>query len=158
MPLSRCHLGDHFLVEVAPFEHCVPTTNRLSQKFSFQASRDCVCLLYIGLIGYLALETPEVLTSSEKTELRVSASGIDKGQKANAPLEKLDEAPAPSGKTPKLDHGLSSVAHASLVSNQDGEEVVVDSRFARDADQASSLPVKGTPRCVVHTYFHTLQV
>jgi len=145
-------------VEVALFVHCVPTTIRLSQEFTFQASRDCMCLLHIGLIGHLVFKNPEVLTSSEKSELRVSASGFDKGLKANAPLEEPDEATAPSGKTPKLDHGMTSIAHASLASNQAGEEVVVDAGFTRDAEQVSGHPVKGTPFCAVYTYSHTLQI
>ena len=42
-----------------------------------------------------------------------------------------------------LDHGQASMAHASLVSDQAGEKVIVGSGFPRDADQLSGLPVKG---------------
>jgi len=87
-----------------------------------------------------------------------SSSLEKKKKRKKRKRRKLDEDTAPSGKKPKRDHGINSVAHASLVSNQDGEEVVADSGFARDADQVSGLPVKGTPRCVVHTYSHTVQV
>ena len=42
-----------------------------------------------------------------------------------------------------LDDGQASMAHASLVSDQAGEKVIVGAGFPRDADQLSGLPVKG---------------
>ena len=50
---------------------------------------------------------------------------------------------AKSDKKSMLDQGLTSIAHASLASNQVGEEVVVDAGFLRDADALSGHSVKG---------------